>query len=105
MTYITRDGKVYKQTIIEEEVDVAQEEYKLSAWRSALENDARELQEYHAKIAEIDALKISDDFKTKLKQSVSPATNSGIRPEMVIDHEEKMAAISNAVEILDGDII
>ena len=46
MAYIYRDGKVYEQTISEVEVDVNAEAYKLQAWKDALANDARELQEY-----------------------------------------------------------
>lgn len=98
-TYITRDGKVYKQTIIEEEIDVAQEEYKLQAWKDALVSDARERAEYEAKIAEIDALKIDDEYKAKLKESVPFYSGSGIKPEMVAEHESKVAEIVSVIEI------
>lgn len=101
MTYITRDGKVYKQTIIEEEIDVAQEEYKLQAWKDALISDARERAEYEAKITEIDKLKIAADFKAKLKESVPVYSGSGIKPEMVAEHESKVAEIVSAVEVID----
>ena len=88
MTYIKRDGKIYKQ--YEEEVDVAQEEYKLQAWKDALVNDAREFEEYQAKIAEIEGVKISSVAKDSLKENVLFHSGSGITQEMVDAQQAKV---------------
>lgn len=93
--YITRDGKVYKQTIIEEEIDIAQEEYKLQAWKDALANDEREKQEYLAKLAEVDSLDIPDDYKKNMKESIIYYSGSSIKQEMVDEQEAKLAEIQN----------
>lgn len=92
MTYITRDGKVYKQTISEVEVDIEAERYTLEAWKGALESDARELQEYQEKIAEIDMLVIPQEFKDKLKSGVF-LSGSCISKEMVDEQEAKVSEI------------
>lgn len=96
-TYITRDGKIYRQILSEVEVDVAKEEYKLQAWKDALVSDAREQAEYEAKIAEIDALKIEDEYKQKLKETVPFYSGSGIKPEMVAEQEATVSSIVSAV--------
>ena len=93
--YIKKDGKIYKQTIIEDEVDIVQEEYKLQAWKDALVNDSRELAEYQAKIADIDALSIPDDMKATLKSSVMLYSPSSITQKMVDDQQAKVDALNN----------
>jgi len=94
---IERDGKFYEQTISEVEIDIEAEKYKLSAWESALEVDALALAEYKAKIADIDALKIDEAFKDKLKESVVFQSPSGIKPEQVEEVRAKVAAIDEVV--------
>lgn len=96
MTYIKRDGKIYEQIISEREVDLVEEEYKLQAWKDAIASDERELQEYQAKIAEIDALDVKDEFKNKLKEGVQFFSESGIKPEMVTEQESILEAIATA---------
>lgn len=104
MAYIYRNGKVYEQIISEIEVDVAAEEYKLQAWKDALLSDARELQEYQDKIAEIDGLDISVEFKNKLRESVPLYSGSGIKQEMIDEHEAKISAINDVIGIVDVEI-
>lgn len=82
-TLIERNGKLYKQIIVEQEIDLAQEEYKLQAWKDALANDAREIAEYEAKLAEIDLLPLDDKYKEMLKMQVTLNSPSGIRQEMI----------------------
>lgn len=79
--YIEKDGKIYE--VIEREVDIAQEEYKLQAWKDAMANDAREIAEYEAKLAEIDALPLDEKYKEVLKMQVTLSSPSGIRQEMI----------------------
>lgn len=86
--FITLNGKIYN--VIEEDVSIPQEEYKLSAWESAVENDARELQEYQAKIDEIESFDIPEEYKVKLKETVSIASPSGIKPEMVEEQRQRL---------------
>jgi len=104
MAYIYRDGKVYEQTISEVEVDVNAEAYKLQAWKDALANDARELQEYQAKIAEIEALKLDDAYKNKLKEQVSIYSPSGIKQQM-IDEQEMIVNEIVSLKAINGDHI
>lgn len=104
MAYIYRNGKVYEQTISEVEVDVNAEAYKLQAWKDALANDARELQEYQTKIAEIDNLKIDEAYKTKLKEAVPLYSGSGIKQTMVDEHEAKLSEINSVVGAVDAEI-
>lgn len=92
MTYILRDGKVYKQ--YEEEVDVAQEKYKLQAWKDALQNDTREKQEYLDKVSEIESVKISKTAKESLLQNVIIHSGSGITQEMVDAQQAKVDEIN-----------
>lgn len=94
--YIKKDGKIYKQTIIEEEVDIAQEEYKLQAWKDALVTDAREIAEYKAKILDIEALSVPEDMKETLKKSVWLFSPSSINQSMV-DEQQKKVDILNKV--------
>jgi len=96
-TYITLDGKVYKQTIIEEEIDIIQEQYKLQAWKDALANDEREKQEYLAKLAEVDSLDVKEEYKDKLKENIIYYSGSGITQEMVDEQEKKLADINNVI--------
>lgn len=86
--YINYEGKLYK--VIEEDIKVEAEEQKLSAWESAVENDARELQEYQAKIDEIESFDIPEQYKVKLKETVSVASPSGIKPEMVEEQRQRL---------------
>lgn len=79
--YIEKDGKIYE--VIEREIDIVQEEYKLQAWKDAMANDAREIAEYQAKLAEIDALPLDEKYKEVLKMQVTLSSPSGIRQEMV----------------------
>lgn len=104
MAYIYRDGKVYEQTVSEVEVDVNAEAYKLQAWKDALANDARELQEYQAKIAEIDALKLDDAYKNKLKEQVTIYSPSGIKQQM-IDEQEAIVNEIVSLKAINGDNI
>lgn len=104
MAYIYRNGKVYEQTISEVEVDVNAETYKLQAWKDALVNDARELQEYQTKIAEIDALEIDEAYKAKLKEAVPLYSGSGIKQTMVDEHEAKLSEINSVVGAVDAEI-
>ena len=100
MAYVYRDGKVYEQIISEVEVDINAEAYKLQAWKDAIANDDRERQEYDAKIAEIDALDISDEYKSKLKQGVILYSGSGIKQEMVDEVEAKLSEISKVSDVI-----
>ena len=93
--YIKKDGKIYKQTIIEDEVDIVQEEYKLQAWKDALVTDARELAEYKAKILDIEALSVPDDMKETLKKSVMLYSPSGITQSMVSEQQKKVDILNN----------
>jgi len=102
MAYILRDGKVYEQTISEVEVDINAEQYKLQVFKDAIVSDARELQEYQDKVAEIDALKIDDSYKDKLKQSIQFYSGSGIKQAMVDEVEAKIAAID---AVINAEII
>lgn len=79
--YIEKDGKIYE--VIEREIDIVQEEYKLQAWKDAMANDAREIAEYQAKLADIDALPLDEKYKEALKMQVTLSSPSGIRQEMV----------------------
>jgi hypothetical protein len=97
MAYIYRDGKVYEQTIIEEEVFLADKERKLQSFREAIANDERELAEYQAKIAEIDTLDISDEYKEKLKGSIQFYSGSGIRPIQITQLESEVNEIQNII--------
>ena len=93
--YIKKDGKIYKQTIIEDEVDIVQEEYKLQAWKDALVTDARELAEYKAKILDIEALSVPEDMKETLKKSVMLYSPSGITQSMVSEQQKKVDILNN----------
>lgn len=101
MGYIIKDGMIYEQQVVETPIDPAGEEYKLQAWKDALVNDARELAEYQAKIAEIDGLAVADEHKEKLKQSVIFYSPSGIKQAMVDDQEAKVLEIRDLVKDLD----
>lgn len=92
---IERDGKFYKQTIIEEEIDPVQEEYKLQAWKDALVNDASERAEYESKLAAIEGLKISDEYKRTLKESLSISSPSGIHQTLVDEQETKVQELNS----------
>lgn len=98
MTYIIKDGKVYKQ--YEEEVDLAKEEYTLQAWKDALVSDARELSEYEQKIAEIEAVQVSKETKDSLKQNINFTSGSGISQELVDIQQAKVDEIKS---LLNGD--
>lgn len=93
--YIKKDGKIYKQTIIEEEVDIVQEQYKLQAWKDALVTDARELAEYKAKILDIEALSVPEDMKETLKKSVVLFSPSSINQSMVDEQQKKVDILNN----------
>jgi hypothetical protein len=95
---IERDGKLYKVTTYEEEIDLAQEEYKLQAWKDALIRDAQDYAEYQAKIAEIDALDLKEEHKEALKLSVPFYSGSGIRQEQV-DAVEQLVTEAKAVSV------
>lgn len=97
---IQRDGKLYE--VIEREISQSEEEYKLQAWKAAVENDARELQEYQAKIAEIDALKLDDTYKNKLKEQVTIYSPSGIKQQM-IDEQEAIVNEIVSLKAINGD--
>lgn len=99
MTYIQRDGKIYEQIISEREVNLEEEQYKLDAWKAALENDARELAEYQAKLAEVEALEIKEELKEKLRDAVTVNSPSGIKQEMVDEHEAKLASIVSVIDV------
>ena len=58
-------------------------------------NDSRELAEYQAKIADIDALSIPDDMKATLKSSVMLYSPSSITQKMVDDQQAKVDALNN----------
>lgn len=108
MAYIYRDGKVYEQTISEVEVDIAAEQYKLQAWKDAIVVDANAHQEYLDKVAEIEALKIDDSYKDKLKQSIQFYSGSGIKQAMVDEVQAKVdavkAVVADATGIIDAEI-
>lgn len=79
--YINYEGKIYK--VVEEDVQLDKEQYKLEAWESAVQNDKREIDEYNAKIAEIEAFDIPPEYKATLKESVTLSSPSGIKESMV----------------------
>lgn len=86
--YINYEGKIYK--VIEEDIQVKQEEQKLSAWESAIENDAQELQTYNDKLSEIESFNIPEEYKNKLKETVTLYSPSGIKQSMVDEQRQKV---------------
>ena len=92
--YIEKDGKIYE--VIEREIDIDQEEYKLQAWKDALISDQREIDEYNQKIAEIDLLNIDKTYKDKLKLQVILNSPSGITQKMV---DEQQIVVDNLRKI------
>lgn len=84
--YIEKDGKIYE--VIEREIDIDQEEYKLQSWKDALINDAREIEEYNSKIQEINSLPLEDKYKDLLKLQVTISSPSGISQKMIDDQQK-----------------
>lgn len=101
MTYIQRDGKIYEQIISEREVNLEEEQYKLDAWKAALENDAREFQEYQAKLAEIEVSNLNTELKEKLRNAITVSSPSGIKQEMVDEQESKLSSIVSIIDVKD----
>lgn len=92
--FIERDGKVYE--LVEHEVDVAQEEYKLQAWKDAIVSDQMAIAEHQTKIAEVENLKISADLKEKIKEVTILHSGTGITQEMVDAQQAKVDEIRMA---------
>ena len=99
MGIIQRDGKFYKVTTYEEEIDPAYEAQKLQGWKDAIAKDQQDVAEYKAKLAEIDALDLSDEYKEKLKLAVPFYSGSGIKPEQIAEVEATLAAVAVAAPL------
>lgn len=96
MSFITINGVVYEEQVSQVPVNIEAENYKLEAWKAAIANDARELAEYQAKIADIDALPIADEYKEILKQKVVLSSPSGITQAMVDEQQARVDAINGS---------
>ena len=94
---IERNGKFYKQTIVEEEIDIESEEKKLQAWKDAIDIDNAEIQATLEKRQEIESLDISDDYKQKLLDNVTFFSGSGITQER-LNEQQKIVDEINAIK-------
>lgn len=99
MAIIVKDGKVYQQVVIENEVDLKEEERKLSSMIGSMENDARELQEYNEKIMNINALPIDESLKEQLKSNIIYYSPSGVKQEDVDEQRAKIDGIKAMIGI------
>lgn len=88
MEIISKKGKFVQ--VIEQEIDVAQEEYKLQAWKDAIVNDAREYNEWQTKRNEIETFNIPEEYKEILRQNTVLHSGSGITQSMVDEQQTKV---------------
>ena len=91
MEIISKEGKFVQ--VIEQEIDVAQEEYKLQAWKDARTNDAREYNEWLTKNNEIESFDIPEEYKNILKQNNVLYSSSGITQDMIDEQQAKVDSL------------
>ena len=84
----SKNGKFVQVT--EEVIDVAQEEYKLQAWKDAIANDEREFSEWQAKHDEIESFDIPEEYKEILRNNVILHSGSGITQKMVDEQQARV---------------
>lgn len=88
MVLVLKDGKYVDITEID--VNIQEEINKLNAWKNALINDLREIEEYNSKIAEINLLNIPNEFKEDLKRNVLLYSGSGITQAVIDEQQERV---------------
>lgn len=97
MTFILKkDGTIVEQTVYEVPIDVKAEEEKLAWMETSLLQDANDEKERKEKFAEIDALPLDEDTKTKVKDNQVYEVSS--TPLNLAEEEEKLAWMKQCLE-------